>query len=142
MGPKHGIPRGVAVFGSPGFDDPPALGDLLSRCARLRSWGLGHGIQLMNDPNSLTALDSKLDDWQSDPTHHGKVDLTNDVGIYLGHVIVTHVDGSHWQLWPNGHPVVRLKSGTEIDVISIASDRLERRVSGLGETFAKIADRS
>jgi hypothetical protein len=45
-------------------------------------------------------------------------------GLFLGTVIVSTIHGAHWRLWPNGHPVVRLASGRDLDVIALANDRL------------------
>jgi hypothetical protein len=39
-------------------------------------------------------------------------------------VIVSTIHAAHWRLWPNGHPVVRLASGRDLDVIALANDRL------------------
>jgi hypothetical protein len=74
-------------------------------------------------------LDERLDSWTSDPSHYGKVDLSNEVGIYLGAVIIKHVAGSSWTVWPNGHPVIRLDSGKELDVTRLSNERMNR--SGL-----------
>jgi hypothetical protein len=132
MGHKHGVARGVVVYGSPGFRDPDRLRDLGLRCDRLRRWASEHDLTLDDEPASLTALDERLDSWNSDPSHHGKVDLANEVGMYLGAVIVKHVPGSQWTLWPNGHPVIRLRSGIELDVTRLSNERLNH--SGLGLT--------
>ena len=32
--------------------------------------------------------------------------------------LVTAVDGARWQVWPIGHPVVRLASRRELDVVA------------------------
>ncbi len=38
-GPKHGVARGIAVYGSRGSQhDPEQVADLLSRCPELRAW--------------------------------------------------------------------------------------------------------
>ncbi|MHB2029775.1 MAG: DUF6278 family protein [Acidimicrobiales bacterium] len=132
MGHKHGVARGVAVFGSPGFDTPDRLNNLLLPCAQLRQWSNEHGLVLDDEPESLAALDEHLDSWNADALHHGKVDLSNEVGIYLGTVIVKHVDGSQWGVWPNGHPIVRLRSGKELDVTEMANQRLNHSGPSLG----------
>lgn len=131
MGQRHGVARGVGVYGSPGFDTPDRLDDLLSRCVPLRQWSNEHGLVLDDGPDSLAALDQRLDAWSADESHHGTVDLPNEVGIYLGTVIVKHVDGSHWRVWPNGHPVVRLRSSRELDVTVMANERFNRTGPGL-----------
>jgi hypothetical protein len=50
--------------------------------------------------------------------------LGNEIGLYLGTVIVRNVLGARWHAWPNGHPVVRLHSGRELDVIALVGQRL------------------
>jgi hypothetical protein len=50
--------------------------------------------------------------------------VESDAGLFLGTVIVSAIRGAHWRLWPNGHPVVRLASGRDLDVIALANDRL------------------
>ena len=140
MGPKHGVARGTAVYGSPGFDDPEVLTALMSRCECLRVWSFEHGIELNDAPESLALLDGRLDAWNADASHHGKVDLTNEVGAYLGSVIVAHVTGSKWAVWPNGHPVVRLRTGRELDVIALVSQRLDHSGSNLESVFESSRD--
>ncbi|MHB8380701.1 MAG: DUF6278 family protein [Acidimicrobiales bacterium] len=124
MGSNHGVARGVCVYGSPGFNSPDRLAELLHSCERLRTWSREHGITLNDDPESLALLDQRLDSWNSDPSHHGKVDLSNEVGQYLGNVIVKHIDGSQWKVWPNSHPVIQLRSGADLDVIAMANERV------------------
>jgi hypothetical protein len=138
MGPKRGVARGTTVWGSPGFDSPESLKDLMSHHDRLRNWSLEHGIALNDDPGSLTALDQHLDSWNSDSSHHGKVDLANEVGIHLGNVIVKNIEGSNWKVWPNGHPVVRLPSGQELDVTAIANQRLNHSGANLETIYAML----
>ena len=53
--------------------------------------------------------------------------LGNELGTYLGSVIVACVPDAVWTVWPNGHPVVTVAGGREIDVVALAS---ERTVSG------------
>jgi hypothetical protein len=138
MGPKRGVARGVTVYGSPGFESPDNLKDLMSHHERLRNWSLEHGISLNDDPESLGELDRHLDSWKSDSSHHGNVDLSNDVGIHLGNVIVKNIDGSQWKVWPNGHPVVRLPSGKELDVTAIANQRLNHSGANLETIYSKL----
>ena len=47
-------------------------------------------------------------------------------GLFLGSVIVATVAGARWRLWPNGHPVVRLASGRDLDVDTMANDRVSK----------------
>jgi hypothetical protein len=76
-----------------------------------------------------------LDSWNSDETHHGQVDLANEVGIYLGTVVIKNLDGSQWRVWPNGHPVIRLSSGKDLDATRLANDRLNHSGPGLLDLY-------
>ena len=87
MGPKHGVARGVAS--SPHRHlKVQVLSMVLADSDRLQRWSLAHGVILSDDRVSLDAVDVHLDEWAADPSHHEHVDLGNDVGIYLGNVIV------------------------------------------------------
>jgi hypothetical protein len=129
MGHKHGVARGVLVYGSPGFRTKDRLQGLTLHCEGLRRWSNDHNLALDDEPESLAELDGHLDSWNADPSHHGKVDLSNEVGKYLGAVIIKHVAESSWVLWPNGHPVIRLSNGKELDVTRLSNERMNR--SGL-----------
>jgi hypothetical protein len=119
-GAKHGIARGVAVYGSPGFQkDPGQLADLLAECRKLRTWAQEHDIHLDGSPESLSALDEALDRFADQQTTNG---LANEAGCYLGTVLVRQDDRARWEVWPNGHPVVRMTSGHDLDVVAIVND--------------------
>lgn len=137
MGHKHGVARGVVVYGSPGFGGSDSLQELLMRCERLRQWSSDHGLTLDDEPDSLALLDLRLDSWNADPSHHGKVDLSNEVGKYLGSVIIKHVPGSSWTAWPNGHPVIRLLSGKELDVTRLSNDRVSHSGRSLNDLYVE-----
>lgn len=84
----------MAVFGTPGFDDPDAMSSSLARCEALRDWASQRGVALADDAESLSALEDNLDAWSAEPRMcHG---LGNEVGLYLGTVIVKHVPGARW----------------------------------------------
>jgi hypothetical protein len=136
MGPKHGVARGVAVFGSSDSKGADRIEGPLGDNGRLRQWSLEHGVVLTNDLASLEVLDGQIDAWNADPNHHASVDLSNEVGIYLGNVILRDVDGSRWRVWPNGHPVIALKSGNKLDVISLTNDRLNHSGRSLPSIYA------
>jgi hypothetical protein len=51
-------------------------------------------------------------------------DRPNEVGLYLGSLIVATVPGACWVMWPNGHPVVGFASGRELDTTAIVRERL------------------
>ena len=71
-GAKHGMARGVAVYGSPGFKkDPQLLADLLTECRKLRAWAEEHGVHLDGSPESLSALDEALDRCADQETTNG-----------------------------------------------------------------------
>jgi hypothetical protein len=135
MGPKHGIARGVAVFGTSGSRRIETIDGPLPDSGRLKSWSLSHSVVLADDSEGLEDLDEHLDEWSADPTHHEQVDLGNEVGIYLGNVIVNSVKGAQWNLWPNGHPVISLASAREMDVIALVGDRLLNSVSSLSSIY-------
>jgi len=136
MGPKHGMARGVAVFTTSDSRGSDIVAGPLPDSGRLRQWSLEHGVDLTDDVAGLEVLDAHLDVWNADPSHHERVDLGNEVGIYLGNVILKHVADSQWHVWPNGHPVVALKSGRELDVTSMTNDRLNRAGSNLVSIYA------
>jgi hypothetical protein len=131
LGHKHGPARGVAVFGASGKGGPDWSENLELSCGGLRKWSREHGLNLDDGPESLKALDERLDSWNFDATDHGQVDLANEVGIYLGTVIIKNLEGSKWRVWPNGHPVVLLHGGRDFDVTRFANDRLNHSGAGL-----------
>jgi hypothetical protein len=124
MGPKHGIARGVAVYGTSDSGRVETVDGLLPDSGRLKNWSASHGVVLADDPAGVRDLDDHLNEWSADPTHYEHVELGNEVGIYLGNVIVKNVTGAHWKLWPSGHPVISLPSAREMDVIAIVGGRL------------------
>lgn len=123
MGPKHGIARGVAVFGTSASGRIETFDGILPDSGRLKNWALAHGVVLADDAAGLEDLDVHLDEWSADPTYFERVDTANEVGIYLGNVIVQNVTGAQWKVLPNGHPVISLASARELDVISMVGDR-------------------
>jgi len=137
LGHKYGPPRGVAVFRSVGSGSPDRVENLALSCDGLREWSRDHEVKLDDSPESLNELDEQLDSWNADETHHGKVDLSNEVGIYFGSVIIKNLEGSHWRVWPNGHPVIRLSDGKELDVTRLANDRLNHSGPGLGVLYIR-----
>src|ERR1700685_3632231 len=109
MGHKHGIARGTADFTSRGHSDADLPRDYHLSSERLRAWSRDHGVTLDESPESLSLLYEHLEAWNTDATHHDQVDLSNEVGKYVGSVFVMHVEGTRWDVWPNGHPVIRLR---------------------------------
>jgi len=135
MGPKHGVARGVAMFTSSSVPISE-LTILPFDTSRLRNWSLAHGVALTDDPECLEALDSRLDEWYADPLHFETVDLGNEVGEFVGNVIVSNVAGSHWRAWPNGHPVIAVGPRRDLDVIALVSDRILHSGPSLSSIYA------
>jgi len=146
-GPRRGLARGVAVYGVPGRPDPEQLGELLGRCDQLRAFARAHGFELEGSPQDLGSLDQAIDE----ATGQGTGELGGpsrigaalaEAGLFLGSVIVVTVAGARWRLWPNGHPVVRLASGRDLDVAAVASDRVSKGAPRLADVYADAADPS
>jgi len=146
-GPKYGLARGVAVYGVPGRPDLEQLGELLSRCDQLRAFARAHGFELDGSPEDLGPLDQAIDE----ATGQGTGELggpsqigaaLTEVGLFLGSVIVATVAGARWRLWPNGHPVVHLSSGRDLDVAVVVSDRVNKGAPRLADVYADAADPS
>ena len=139
MGPKHGVARGVAVFTSGESSGSDIVIGTLAHSDRLRQWSLAHDVVLTDDSASLEVLDAHIDEWNADPSHHESVDLSNEVGIHLGNVILKNVAGSRWRVWPNGHPVIALESSRELDVIAMVHERLKQSGSSLPSIYSQAA---
>jgi Family of unknown function (DUF6278) len=141
-GAKHGPARSVAVFGRPSHPDPTLLAGLLGSCDQLRTWArTGHGLELGNSAGDLPLLDRAFDEAievarseQGGPARIAS--LGGQAGLYLGTVIAGSVPGAHWRLWPNGHPVVRLPSGRDLDVVAIATNQISEGSPRLAAAYA------
>jgi hypothetical protein len=141
-GAKHGPARSVAVFGRPGHPGPTLLADLLGPCDQLRTWArTEQGLALENSPGDLPLLDRAFDEAieaarseQGGPARIAS--LGGQAGLYLGTVIAGGVPGAHWRLWPNGHPVVHLPSGRELDVVAIATNQISESSPRLADAYA------
>ena len=136
-GPQRGPARGIAVYGAPGFEDAAGLEHLLSRHDDLTIWAARNNLLLTPDLEGLTAIDGLLGQWSADPTTGHK--LSNEVGVFLGTVIVKNVAGARWTVWPNGHPVIRLASGHELDVTALVTQRLNGNGQDLSHLFSQAA---
>lgn len=123
----------MAVYGPSGHAQPVQLLDLLGRCEALRAWASERNIVLDDGPDSLAVLDHQVEAWRSDPCI-GPI-LGNELGCYLGTVIVKHVRGAAWRVWPNGHPVVRLSSGRDRDVIALAAHQVLSHQGSLSSIY-------
>jgi hypothetical protein len=133
-GPKHGMARGVAVFGSPGYArDVDGLTELLGRWPALRGWAEGHGLALSGVPEDLQLLDQEIGEPHQDAV---PMALANQAGLFLGTVIINSAAGARWRVWPNGHPVVLTASGRELDVVAIANRRFRTGGPRLADVYA------
>lgn len=65
--------------------------------------------------------------------------IENEAGQFVGIVLVSAIDGAHWRLWPNGHPVVRPSYGRDLDVIGLAHDRVHSGQHRLADIYADAA---
>jgi hypothetical protein len=126
------------VYGTPGFEDPDRLRELLSKHDEVLHWAAERNLALSDEPEGLTALDGALNEWAVDPVIGHR--LGNEVGLYLGSAIVKSVEGARWSVWPNGHPVVRLVSGRDLDVTALVDQRLQGKGMSLPDVYSKALD--
>ncbi|MBC9712725.1 hypothetical protein H9Y04_09080 [Streptomyces sp. TRM66268-LWL] len=119
-------------------EDPEGVAELLSECALLRSQADSVGLELDDSPASLEALDQLLPRWRDDPELLPW--LGNDAGLYLGTVVVRTVPGATWHVWPGGHPVVRLASGREIQVVEAGLDWAVGGAPELSQVYAEASE--
>ncbi|MFJ6573228.1 DUF6278 family protein [Streptomyces sp. NPDC091292] len=124
----------VAVF----ENDQEAVSELFSECELLRSQAGAMGLELDDTAGSLHALDQLLPRWRDDPELLPW--LGNDAGLYLGSVIVRTVPAAVWHVWPGGHPVVRLASGREIQVVEAGLDWAVNGAPELFQVYAEAAE--
>jgi hypothetical protein len=133
-GPKHGMARGVGVFGSPGFErDADGLHEHLGQCQQLRAWAEGRGLALSSIQADLRWLDQEIDAESGDAE---TMPSASEVGLFLGTVIINSSPGAQWRVWPNGHPVVRTASGRELDVVALANLRFRAGAPLLADAYA------
>jgi hypothetical protein len=132
-GPKHGVARGVVVFGSSGYArDVDGLNAHLGLCPALRSWARGRGFALSGVPQDLEVLDDEA----GEQDHDALTALASDAGLFLGTVIINNAAGARWRVWPNGHPVVLTASGYELDVVAVANRRFSTGGPRLADVYA------
>ncbi|MGW1163775.1 DUF6278 family protein [Streptomyces sp. NPDC002519] len=134
---RHGASLGVAVI-SNGDLDPGSVAELLSECELLRSQAEQAGVELDDSAASLEALDQIVPRWRDDEEIAPW--LGNDAGLYLGTVIVRTVPGATWVVWPSGHPVVRLASGREIDVVEAGHTWADTGAPELTQVYAEVTE--
>ncbi|MEE4542704.1 DUF6278 family protein [Streptomyces sp. V4-01] len=135
---RHGPSPGIGVGQAPGEADPASVEELLGECELLRQRAERHDVRLDNSADSLSALDQLVPNWRDDPDVMGW--LGNDAGLYLGTVILHTVPGTAWQVWPNGHPVIRLASGRELDTVALGHAWAESGSPELSQVRAEAAE--
>ena len=132
--PKRGVARGVAVFGTVDYArNVDELNAHLGLCPALRSWAQGHGLALSGVPQDLRVLDDEIGEQDHDALMAA---LANDIGLFLGTVIIDNAAGARWQVWPNGHPVILTASGRELDVVAMANRRSSTGGPRLADVYA------
>jgi len=129
----------VAVWGVP-RPGPGQLAELLGRRQELRAWARALGLELTGVPADLGLLDQAIDQAIGTWGRHSRMSAVgHEAGLFLGTVIVAQVPGACWRLWSNGHPVVRLPAGRDLDVVAVAHDRVSTGAPLLTETYARAA---
>ncbi|MFC9424337.1 DUF6278 family protein [Streptomyces sp. NPDC056987] len=118
--------------------EPEGVAELLSECELLRARAGRHGLELDDSPASLEALDQLPPRWRDDPEELPW--LGNDAGLYLGTVLVRTVPGAVWHIGPDGHPVVRLVSGREIEVVEAGQEWAATGAPELSQVYAEAAE--
>lgn len=131
-------PGGWVVSAGGGSPAPGDLADLLSTCELLRAQACEADVGLDESAASLEALDQMLPRWRDDVEEMSW--LGNDAGLYLGTVIVRTVAGAAWEIRRGGHPVVRLASGREFDVVQAGHAWAESGVPELSQLYGEVAE--
>lgn len=134
---RNGSDEGASLASVVG-SDAEGVAELLSECELLRVRAGQSGLELDDSPASLEALDQLPPHWRDDPEELPW--LGNDAGLYLGTVIVRTVEGAAWHIWPGGHPVVRLVSGREIQVVEAGLDWAVSGAPELSQVYAEAAE--
>ncbi|QIQ01871.1 DUF6278 family protein [Streptomyces liangshanensis] len=130
---RHGDTPGSSVSAAAG--EPAGVAELLSECELLRVRAGQSGLELDDTPESLESLDQLTPRWRDDPEELPF--LGNDAGLYLGTVIVRTIPGAVWNIWPDGHPVVRLASGREIEVVEAGVEWAGTGAPELSQVYAE-----
>ncbi|UCM91103.1 DUF6278 family protein [Streptomyces marincola] len=120
------------------WSDPDGVAQLLSECDLLRDRAARAGVALGDTPLSLEALDQLLPQWRGDPEELPW--LANDVGLYLGTVIIRTVPGAYWAPGPEGRPVVVMASGREVDVVTTGQEWADTGAPELSQVYAEVAE--
>jgi hypothetical protein len=65
--------------------------------------------------------------------------VAGEAGLFLGTVIIATIPDARWRVWPNGHPVVCLSPGRDLDVVAMAHDRVTKGAPLLATVYAGAA---
>ncbi|MFV0132832.1 DUF6278 family protein [Streptomyces sp. HMX87] len=122
----------------PAAPDAEGIADLLAECELLRSQAAREGVRLDDSAASLEELDQLVPRWRDD--EEALSWLGNDVGLYLGTVLVRTVAGAVWRIRSDGQPVVRLASGREFDVVASGHEWAASGVPELSQLYAEVAE--
>jgi hypothetical protein len=126
----------VAIAGDSAGSADEGIAALLAECELLRAQAERAGVDLDDSAASLEALDQMVPGWRDDEELLPW--LGNDAGLYLGTVIVRTVPGAVWEL-RDGHPVVLLATGREIDVVTDGQDWAMTGAPELSQVYAEVA---
>ncbi len=117
---------------------------MLGQRERLRAWARTQGFELEAVPADVELLDEAFA--EAIPLARGELGgqlrlaaLASQAGLFLGTVIVSTIPGTRWRLWLNGHPVIRLPSGRDLDVVALADDRVSNGTPLLADIYASAA---
>ncbi len=135
-GSKHGMSRGMVVWGDTQGLGPDQLNEVLGRCEGLDSWARMRGFVLSGIPQDLELLDQAIDERPVGEFNAPGALPEGEVGLFLGAVIIASLWGARWRLWRNGHPVIHLASGRDLDVVAMGSARLSKGAPRLIDAFA------
>jgi Family of unknown function (DUF6278) len=105
-----------------------------------RDWSRRQEFALDAASEDPAALDAAIERFIEEDGRNTQMSaMESGAGRFLGTVIVCTIHGAHWRLWPNGHPVVRLASGRDLDVIALADSRLHSGQPYLADIYADAA---
>jgi hypothetical protein len=126
----------MVVWGNTRDLDPHTMNDHFGRCEELRSWARMRGFVLSGIPEDLELLDQAIDERPVGEFNAPWFLAESEIGLFLGTVIIASLAGARWHLWPNGHPVIRLPSGRDLDVVAMGSARVSKGAPRLTDAFA------
>lgn len=126
--------HGVAVLASR-RGEYDLEGEALAPSSELIAYARTAGVGLDYHPDSLHDLDRLIDSARDDPEICSW--MGNEAGTYLGAVLVRAISGARWHVWPNGYPVVRLRSGQDLDVVDLAHSRVGRGSPRFTEVYER-----